>query len=127
MYLIWRTLNCRTAQRELFDQGSYIPLQANGTKENHICAFARKVGSKEIIVIAPCLVVGLVDGVERPPMGDIWEDTLLALPDADPKCQYKNVLTRQILPVTSGGGGAKRGLRLADALELFPLALLERV
>jgi len=127
MYLIWRTLNCRTAHRELFDQGSYIPLQANGTKKNHICAFARKLGSKEIIVIAPCLVVGLADGVERPPMGDIWEDTLLALPDADAKGQYKNVLTRQVLPVTSGGGGANKGLRLADALELFPVALLERV
>jgi (1->4)-alpha-D-glucan 1-alpha-D-glucosylmutase len=126
MYLIWRALNCRTANRGLFDQGSYIPLQATGSKKTHICAFARKLGSKEVIAIAPRLVVGLVDGVERPPMGDIWEDTLLALPDTDPKCQFQNVLTRQVLSV-AGGGGAKGGLRLADALGLFPVALLERI
>lgn len=69
LYLIHRVLGYRRDRRDVFQCGSYLPLQVTGEKREHVCAFARKVGDEEVVVVAPRLLVKLTGGIERPPLG----------------------------------------------------------
>ncbi len=119
LYLTLQTLRFRAAHELLFRDGSYQPLTARGAKAEHACAFARTQGSETAIVVAPRLVVGLTEGAETPPLGEgVWGDTQLPIPDAKSGQRYRNIFTGEVLTV------AGNGLRLADVLARFPVALL---
>jgi (1->4)-alpha-D-glucan 1-alpha-D-glucosylmutase len=123
LYLIWRTLEFRRSHRELFERGRYLPLLALGAKQQHVCAFARVLEGRTAITIAPRSLLGLASGIERAPAGSaIWQDTLIVLPGAHSGKQYRNVLTGEMAPVIESGG--RVGLRVADAIARFPVALL---
>lgn len=60
LYVISRLLQLREKAPELFERGTYIPLAVNGTKANHLIAFARKEESgRSLIVILPRFLAGL--------------------------------------------------------------------
>ncbi|TAK31217.1 MAG: malto-oligosyltrehalose synthase [Chloroflexota bacterium] len=124
MYLIYRTLNFRRTHRQLFDTGGYLPLQAKGEKQDHVCAFGRTKGSKEILVVVPRLTVGLVGGIEQPPVGlEVWNDTRLVLRPEQRGQRFRNIFTGEVLSASE-----KEGiwvLPLAEACAHFPVALLE--
>src|SRR5262249_39053811 len=81
LYLIWRALNFRKRQPELFDAGGYSPLQANGQKLEHVCSFARVLQKDAVICIVPRLVFGLTGGKESEPLGrEVWQQTAIPLP-----------------------------------------------
>ncbi len=125
MFLIWRTLNFRGTQRELFDQGDYVPLSAIGEHNGHVCAFCRKWKDRTIIIAVPRLVFGLMRGAELPPTGDVWKDTVLQLPHARAGDLFRNVLTREMVPVVEVNKSA--ALELRQAMKTFPVALLEKI
>ena len=80
LFLIWRALKYRGRQRELFDNGDYIPVLAQGAKCEHVCAFSRAWKDRAIGVVVPRLVFGLTEGAERPPIGEgVWGDTIIAV------------------------------------------------
>jgi (1->4)-alpha-D-glucan 1-alpha-D-glucosylmutase len=123
LFLIWRALNFRREHRELFDNGDYVPLSASGKKAQHVCAFARTLGQKAIIVVAPRLVFGLTNGTERLPMGrEIWGETRLPIPSEFAAQEFRNVFTNEILAPEPDD--ATRELDLASVLSTFPVALL---
>ncbi|HWC60961.1 MAG TPA: malto-oligosyltrehalose synthase, partial [Verrucomicrobiae bacterium] len=125
-FLIWRALAFRGTQRELFDSGEYVPLSAIGGGRKHLCAFARKHANQVIVVIVPRLPFGLTRGREVAPIGsEIWGDTMLSVPNARPGDLFRNVLTREMVPLVGAGGNA--ALELTQALKSFPVALLEKV
>ena len=125
MFLVWRALNYRRALRELFDEGDYVPLVAEGQKQKHVCAFARQTKDLEVIVVVPRLVLGLNQGKESPPMGlEPWTDTILRVPSARVGDVYRNVLTQETVSVIELQG--KPALGLAEILNSFPVALLEK-
>jgi (1->4)-alpha-D-glucan 1-alpha-D-glucosylmutase len=123
LFLIWRALNYRRTEPELFATGHYIPLSTSGKKHRHLCAFARVQESRAAIVVVPRLVYGLTQGEESPPLGAIWEETTLTLPHEHPATTFRNVLTGETL--TTPGPGDNRKLKIADVLKHFPVALLE--
>jgi (1->4)-alpha-D-glucan 1-alpha-D-glucosylmutase len=125
LFLIWRALNFRATQRELFDSGDYLPLTTSGEHQGHVCAFARKWNDRTIVVIVPRLVFGLARGAELPPTGEIWKDTKVQLPPAHPGDLFRNVLTRETVPVIEHASHA--ALELRQALKTFPVALLEKI
>jgi len=126
MFLIWRALNYRRALRELFDEGDYIPLAAEGQKQKHVCAFARQTKDHQVIAVAPRLVLGLSQGKELPPMGsELWTDTILPVPAGRAGDVYRNVLTQGTVSVIEPEG--RPGLALAEILSAFPVALLEKM
>jgi (1->4)-alpha-D-glucan 1-alpha-D-glucosylmutase len=43
LFLTWRTLQFRRRQADLFRSGEYIPLEVEGAKVKHVCAFARRL------------------------------------------------------------------------------------
>ncbi|HTL57481.1 MAG TPA: malto-oligosyltrehalose synthase [Candidatus Limnocylindrales bacterium] len=124
LFLIWRTLQFRRNHAALFQQGNYLPLSAVGSKQKHVCAFARVMGKQAFVTVAPRLVVGLVDGAERSPMGkEVWHETKLQLPVLIHGKQYQNVLTGELHIIAE----PNTGLLVGDVLAHFPVALLQRI
>ncbi|MBI4504703.1 MAG: malto-oligosyltrehalose synthase, partial [Chloroflexi bacterium] len=126
LYVVYRALTFRRAHAALFAHGGYQPLEAGGTKREHVVAFARTLDDSRAVVVAPRLVVRLTGGVERPPCGEaVWQDTWLALPHERADQAYRDRFTGAVLAV--GHDGGVPGLPLAEVCRDFPLALLERV
>jgi (1->4)-alpha-D-glucan 1-alpha-D-glucosylmutase len=75
-----QALRSRREHRELFHAGSYTPLYALGTKREHMVAFAREHQGQVAIVAVPRLSFTLAGGAVRPPLGELWEDTVLPVP-----------------------------------------------
>ncbi|HWP35198.1 MAG TPA: malto-oligosyltrehalose synthase [Thermodesulfobacteriota bacterium] len=130
LYLVHRALVFRRERPALFGAaGGYLPLEATGLRREHVCAFARRVeeSGEAAVVAVPRLVVRLLGGEPRPPLGvAVWEDTAVAAPPGDrPGQRYRNVLTGEGVEVRRGEGG-RPVLPLAALLSSFPVALLER-
>jgi (1->4)-alpha-D-glucan 1-alpha-D-glucosylmutase len=122
--LIWRVLQLRRAQPQLFSHGSYRRLRVRGMRAHHVCAFARRCERQSLIVIAPRLYRRLLDDPSLLPLGEeVWEDTLVELPREErSRRAFRNVLDgAQLQPVRHGD---TTGVQLAQALAAFPVALL---
>ncbi|MDY0170235.1 MAG: malto-oligosyltrehalose synthase [Thermoguttaceae bacterium] len=127
LFVTWRTLQFRQAHAALFAAGDYIPLQVEGAKAGHVCAFTRRlpdsadVKDQTAVVIVPRLLAQLTprqdDGNVPPPFGSVWEDTRVVLPEAV-RASLQNVFTGETLP------GDATELPLSRILAIFPVALL---
>ncbi|MBE3586085.1 MAG: malto-oligosyltrehalose synthase [Thermoanaerobacter sp.] len=122
LYLTYKALHFRRARRELFQAGEYIPLQAAGPLQRHLCAFARRAGESWALVVVPRLVACL-NGREPQlqfPVGEkIWGETALILPARAPD-RWLNIFTGEEI-----NSSAKGSLSLAEVFRHFPAALLE--
>ena len=59
------------------------PLGVAGEKADHVCAFARVHGGKQVLVVVPRLVVRLTGGQPVVPLGlERWQEARLVLPAA---------------------------------------------
>jgi len=125
LYLTYRVLTYRRQRKELFMEGSYIPLEAVGSKKDHVCAFARKSRDQLIVVTAPRLLARLLRAPEELPLGTrVWGDSSLVIPDEKPGQRYHQVLSGEIVETLEADG--KAVLPLALVFANFPVALLER-
>jgi (1->4)-alpha-D-glucan 1-alpha-D-glucosylmutase len=124
LLLIFKTLNFRRGQPELFHAGSYIPLAVEGPAALHVCAFARRERDRWMIAAVPRFPTGLFQA-EDAPLGRRaeWRDTALVLPHESPRA-WSNVLTGENLQASSPDP-ARRILYLSEVLEHFPVALLD--
>jgi (1->4)-alpha-D-glucan 1-alpha-D-glucosylmutase len=124
LYLIYQALHFRRVHEQLFAHGAYVPLEASGSKRDHVCAFVRSTGEEAVLVVVPRLVVRLADGSAQPPMGaEVWGTTRLALPPTLAGRRWRNRFTGEILTADDRDGAS--GLSLAAVLGAFPVALLE--
>ncbi len=115
LYVILMALAHRRKHSALFSQGDYVALTATGSHAENVISFSRSRATERLIAIAPRLVADLTGGVERPPVGlDVWGDTRLNLPAGS----YRDLFTGRLVTASADG------LALAEALNLFPLALL---
>jgi (1->4)-alpha-D-glucan 1-alpha-D-glucosylmutase len=116
-WLIWRTLELRRQEPQLFRDSNYVPLQAHGTRSEHVIAFLRRAGTRSVIAIAGRLFMKLGVEAGKLPLGSApWGDTAI---DAGPLTgALTNVLTGESVSVHNGQ------IRLADAMRSFPCALL---
>jgi (1->4)-alpha-D-glucan 1-alpha-D-glucosylmutase len=112
--LISRALALRKSHPALFAEGAYEPLEVAGTRENHLCAFARRRGSESVVVAVPRLVAAL----DAEPG---WGDTIVRLPPASAQ-RWRNVLTKAVVNSAERDGAAV--LEAAPVFAQFPLALL---
>ena len=127
LYLIQRTLGFRREHWQLFLEGSYLPLLAQGAKRDHVCAFARVRGQESVLVVVPRLVVQLTEGACRYPIGsEVWGDTRLPLPpelmNGRATRRYRNLFTGETLSV--GKRCSAPNLPIREVLAHFPVALL---
>ncbi len=127
LYVIYKALNFRKANRLIFEQGEYVPLEMRGEYAAHACAFARRAESGTIIVAVPRLLTRLISGSASMPYGrGVWESTAVVLPGAAGGETYRNVFTGENRSAILLEGGAI-GLLLSDLFACFPLALMEPV
>jgi (1->4)-alpha-D-glucan 1-alpha-D-glucosylmutase len=121
--LIRRGLGLRRADPELFALGDYRPLPVTGTHAERLCAFARTVGGRALVALAPRLLAPLV-----PPEADQWG----ADPMADPGWESTWVEVPGPVLVDALAGRELRAERAGDAfgiaaavaLRPFPVGLL---
>lgn len=126
LYLIYKALNYRKANRELFEIGEYIPLETMGEKANNVCAFVRRIGNIRVIVVIPRFLTKLISGNDTLPCGkEIWKDTFIVIPFADIGAKYRNVFTGEIISIESHKGAI--ALFLSDIFMNFPVALMEKI
>jgi (1->4)-alpha-D-glucan 1-alpha-D-glucosylmutase len=126
LFVIYRALNYRRNHPDLFAYGNYVPLDVKGSRDRHVCAFRRELGSSAIVVVVPRLVVGLTDKREQPPLGEkVWKDTWLVLPNGQPGDRYRNVFTGERLSAVKRENSI--GLPLSAIFGCFPVSLLENI
>ena len=124
LYLVYKCLNYRKAKRVLFESGEYIPLETEGEKSRHVCAYARKMENIVTITIAPRFFTGLIEQPEDPPFGkEVWKDTRIIVPFDSEGVQYRNIFTEEVITTYFN---EKNVLYLSDVVTNFPVALLER-
>ncbi len=119
LYVTYKALSTRKAYRDLFLEGDYIPLQVQGQRREHVCAFARRRGTTWALVAVPRLLTSLVS-VGQLPLGQrVWGDDSLPLPDDAPG-RWADVFTGEILQASP----KVKVLPLSRIFGLFPVSLL---
>ena len=127
LFVTWRTLQFRRRHAELFQSGEYLRVDAQGSRAQHVCAFAgarrrhrrpivrwrsssRRVGWRKLNAAAPL----------APAERDLWQDThlLFGEPISVP---LTNLFTGQVYPPEAWP------LPVGELLADFPVALLGSV
>jgi (1->4)-alpha-D-glucan 1-alpha-D-glucosylmutase len=114
MFLTQRVLRFHREHPDLFQRGEYLPLRASGIFAECCVGFARHLAGEWIAVIAP----RLSSRVGFPPIGELWKDTIIKLPEILSLVQAHDLFTCQPLPVRD------REVKIADALSILPFVVI---
>ena len=121
LFTIYKALNFRRTQKDLFHSGDYLPLQASGKVKENVCAFLRRKEAGWVLTAAPRLVTRLT-GTGAAPLGErAWGKSVLALPEDAPD-RWRNIFTEEELETSHTDG--KKQLRVAEVFKSFPVAML---
>jgi (1->4)-alpha-D-glucan 1-alpha-D-glucosylmutase len=119
LWTTWRTLALRHERSELFARGDYHAIAVAGARAPHAIAYARRLGSGGIIVVAGRLFASLgLDAGVLPLGAGTWGDTTVDLSFLPAGTRIMNWLTGETVDCRDGR------LPLARALARFPGALL---
>jgi (1->4)-alpha-D-glucan 1-alpha-D-glucosylmutase len=117
-YVTARALAVRRRVPELFAAGEYVPLATGGAHATRVCAFARRRGDRQVVVVVPRLAAPLTDQGARLPLGaDAWADTWVHLPAGAAGLADAFTGARP-------AGAAGAAVAVAAVLARFPVALL---
>ncbi|MFC1989389.1 malto-oligosyltrehalose synthase [Chloroflexota bacterium] len=122
LYVTHKALDIRRADRDVFRNGSYVPLQVEGQRQEHVCAFARSKGDKWVLTVVPRLLSKLVDFGIFPVGQQVWGNDILLLPEDAPQ-DWLNVFTGENLKVSD----RRKGLSLSEIFHIFPVSLLRNI
>jgi (1->4)-alpha-D-glucan 1-alpha-D-glucosylmutase len=122
LYLIYKALGLRRADKDLFQDGHYVPLKVEGQRQEHVCAFARIKGDRWTLTFVPRLITGLVPADTLPCGRKVWENDILLLPEDAPE-DWLNIFTGEKLKVSD----RQKGLSLSDIFHTFPVSLLRNI
>nr|WKN36194.1 malto-oligosyltrehalose synthase [Tunicatimonas sp. TK19036] len=117
MYTLHRSLQLRQQWPSLFEESMYQPLVVTGTHASRVLAFLRRHQDRFVITIIPREVVEILPEGQALPLGKIWADTAIAIPEL-PGDLWKNQFTGEILNTSSAS------LSLSAILHHFPVAIL---
>lgn len=120
LFLTMAGLHARQRYPELFAAGQYVPLELRGRFAECAFAFARQADNKWAVVIAPRLTVRVVGFGGPPPLGEVWEDTAVVLPQDLPAVSVSNLLAQETIKLRSGERDDERLLPLRQAFRLLP-------
>ncbi len=114
-FLIQRLLADRAARPELYVEGGYLPLRAEGPTADGILAFAREHGGEAVLVAVPLRAVTALPAGEAPRFGPSFAGTRLVLPGELAGRGWRSLLT---------GKDVDQVLDLGDLLQDWPVAVL---
>jgi (1->4)-alpha-D-glucan 1-alpha-D-glucosylmutase len=87
LFCVRRLMELRRSHPELFAEGDYQPIEVDGERSNHLCAFARNYADKAVISVVPRLIHQLYRGDAG---AADWGATEICLP---PGREWQNVFT----------------------------------
>jgi malto-oligosyltrehalose synthase len=120
LFIIALGLRLRRRWRDLFIQGAYVPLTAEGNAADHVIAFAREFAAQRGLVVVPRWCSRLTRPDQLLPVGTpSWQTTVLRLPVDWESLSFRNLITGERIPVSESG------LRMSDVLATCPVAMLE--
>lgn len=123
MFILWKGLNIRKKNHDLFLGGDYIPLNVRGPKAGNIIAFARKKGKKTAIFVSARFFSGLLPGRVRTWFeNEIWEGTEIIIPDEIGEVVSHDAYSRKKIAAVRGEKDIF--LRAADIFASLPTAIL---
>jgi (1->4)-alpha-D-glucan 1-alpha-D-glucosylmutase len=114
MFLIQRALRFRREHPDLFQSGEYSSVQATGTFAECCVSFTRQLADKWIVVIVP----RLSSRIGFPPIGELWKDTAIELPETLCLEKAHDLFTCRPLHLRD------RQLTLARAFSALPFAVI---
>ncbi len=112
LFVTHRVLSLRKNFPQLFQKGSYLPLQVQGKLKDHVLAFARQDKDCFCLTIVPRL---LCQQTEFLTQDVLWDDTKIIVPENFPS-DWKDVFTQNEIS-SAEGWDVKR------LLEHFPVGL----
>ncbi|MGE0155878.1 MAG: malto-oligosyltrehalose synthase [Geobacter sp.] len=126
LYLTYKALNFRRTQRALFESGRYLPLEVEGSRREHVCAFERSSNDGTVLVVVPRFCSRLIADGDGLPLGaQVWQDTRVLQPFDTAASSYCNLLTGELLRLEYQDGQVS--LPLCKILSAFPVALLVKI
>ena len=93
MYVTWIGLQLRKQNGSLLLRGEYIPIYARGPQADHVIAFARRY-DQQWALFATGRFYRFLTQPEKLPVGGMWNETRLNLPDDAPR-GWQNILTNE--------------------------------
>jgi (1->4)-alpha-D-glucan 1-alpha-D-glucosylmutase len=120
MFLTKEALRLRHANRDLFQKGDYLPLEAEGEHRDSACGYARKLENSWVLTVVPRLATRLTPDRGFPLGKSAWGTSAVVLPAGAP-ARWKSIFTGATV---SGSGARKKRLPLSDILSELPFALL---
>lgn len=112
-------LRLRSEQSSLFREGEYTPLETQGRFSNSILAFARHKDKASVVTIASRFLTGIPRLLAGDPLQLAWADTSITLPDKLKLGIFQNVLTGELIELSSN-------VMLSQVLTTLPFAILSR-
>ena len=114
LFLIQQLLRFRREHADIFQNGEYLPLRADGTFAQCCVSFVRRIAQEWIVVIAP----RLSSCVGFPPIGELWKNTAIEFPENLSLAQAHDLFTCRPVPLDD------RKVKLANALATLPFAVI---
>jgi (1->4)-alpha-D-glucan 1-alpha-D-glucosylmutase len=116
LFLIRKVLHTRAENRDLFEEGDYVPGSVTGSRAEHVVAFFRTRPDRQALIVAPRFLTSLTQP-GQPPIGrDVWRDTRIPLPASSPSTWQDGITGNEVT--------AQAELAVGDILREFPVALL---
>lgn len=116
LFLIYRGLQARRENKDLFEQGDYLPASVAGSRASHVVSFFRAGQGRFALVVVPRFVTSLVQPGQLPVGRHVWEDTRIGLPAHAPS-NWQDAITGRPLR-------AQGEIPVADILATFPVSIL---
>lgn len=120
MWVTQRGLEFRREHPDIFQKGSYVPLESS-TLNQHLCSFARiwkRNGEKKFAIVAvPRFAYTLMGGKPNLSAEEIWDDANIQLP-AEAPAEFENIFTSERIQANDGA------LRCTDLFRHFPVCVL---
>jgi (1->4)-alpha-D-glucan 1-alpha-D-glucosylmutase len=117
VFLTQRLLGFRREHSDLFESGDYLPLRTTGTFAECCVGFVRRLDDNWVAVIAP----RLSSRVGFPPIGELWKDTAIELPETLELEKAHDLFTCRPVSVRD------RQVKLAKAFTVLPFAIITDV
>lgn len=121
LYVIYQALNFRRACPDLFHQGNYLPLTAEGNRRENVVALARQQEHSWALAATGRFFTRMVNPGQLPLGQEIWGASALILPPRAPG-EWIDILTGEVLGADESG--SSRRLPLPSVFQHLPVAFL---
>ena len=116
MFTLFQSLKERRMYPEFFEKAEYIPLNLSTEYANKVISYARRLEDSWYIIAAPLNGTSL-STIDHFPLGELWAQGHLKLPDNAPT-DWVNVFSGE--NISSNGQ-----MELSDLFKSFPVAMLK--